>query len=108
SFDRQEVDTKSTTKVTIIDPEGLTDSSLTVVAALEILKPEEKKSLRDYANLQVAKAAKTYENFQIRPDSWKDRTIAGQPAVSVIADYTQGKTKKMGYGVWSFGQTNAV
>ena len=107
SFDRQEADTKGTTKVTIIDPEGSTDSSLTV-STLDILKPEEKKSLRDYAYLQIAKAAKTYKDFQTRANGWKDRTIAGQPAVSVIADYTQGKTKKVGYGIWSFGQTNAV
>jgi tetratricopeptide (TPR) repeat protein len=106
-FDREEADTKGTTKVRIIDPEGSTDSSLTV-SSLGILAPEEKKSLRDYANVQVAKAAKTYKDFQTRSTSWKDRTIAGQPALSVITDYTQGNTKKVGYGVWSFGQTNAV
>ncbi len=106
-FDRQEVDTKGMTKLTIIDPEGSADSLLTV-QTLDTLKPEEKKSLRDYANLQVAKAAKTYKDFQTRADGWKDRTIAGQPAVSAIADYTQGTTKKVGYGIWSFGQTNAV
>ena len=107
SFDRQEAETKGTTKVTIIDPEGLSDSSLTV-GTLDLLKPEEKKSLRDYASLQVAKTAKMYKDFQTRADSWKDRTIAGQPAISAIADYTQGTTKKVGYGVWSFGQTNGV
>jgi tetratricopeptide (TPR) repeat protein len=106
-FDRQETDTKGAAKVTIIDPEGLSDSSLTVTT-LAILKPEDKKSLRDYANLQVANAAKMYKDFQTRSNSWKDRTIAGQPAVSAIADYAQGDTKKVGYGVWSFGQTNAV
>jgi tetratricopeptide (TPR) repeat protein len=107
SFDRQESDTKGKTEVRIIDPEGAAMSSLTV-QNLDVLKPEEKKSLRDYVKLQFAKAAKMYKDFQIRPDSWKDRTIAGQPAVSAIGEYTEGKTKKVGYGVWSFGGTNGV
>jgi hypothetical protein len=106
-FDREDADTKGTTKVRIVDPDGSADSSLTV-ATLDSLKPEEKKSLRDYANLQVANAATMYKDFQTRSNSWKDRTIAGQPAVSAIADYTQGNTKKVGYGVWSFGKTNGV
>jgi hypothetical protein len=104
-FDQQEVDTKGRSKVTIVDPDGSSDSSLTVVS-MDILKPEEKKSLKDYADLQMTNASKMYENFQTR--AWNDRTLAGQPAVSAIADFTQGKTKKTAYGVWSFGPTNAV
>jgi len=107
SFDSTENDKKGKTRVTIIDPQGSAGNSLSVLP-LDSLKPEEKKSLKDYASLQVANAAKEYKDFQTRTDSWKDRTIAGQPAVSVIADYTEGKVKRVAYGIWSFGATNAV
>jgi tetratricopeptide (TPR) repeat protein len=108
-FDPQEGDTKGTTKVRIIDPQGLTDSFL-MVRTLDSLKPEEKKSLRDAANLRIAQAeeAKTLKDLQIRPNSWKDRTIAGKPAISYIGDYTAGKSKNITYGVSSFGESNEV
>ncbi len=107
SFDRAESNKKDRTHVMIIDPEALAVSSV-AVQSLDSVESADKKSLRDYVNGKLANSAKEYNNFQVRPDSWKNQTIAGQPALGVIADYTEGKEKKVGYGVWSFGQTNAV
>ncbi len=107
SFDREEVDVKGKTVVQIIDPEG-SSASLVTVESMDHIKPEEKKTLRDYVNHEVAEAAKQKKDFQVREDSRKDRKVAGQPALGVIADYVEGKTKMVAYGVWSFGETNAV
>jgi hypothetical protein len=107
SFDRQEVDKKGRTEVSIIDPDASSSSTLTV-QTLDTLEPEDKKSLQTYVNHKVEKSAKLLQNFQARPNSETNRTIAGQPAIGVIGDYTEGKTKKVAYGVWSFGTTNGV
>lgn len=106
SFDPQEADGKSKTTVRILDPEGSANSVATM-DSLDALTADQKKSLRDYANFKVTAAAKMYQDYQVRSNSWTDRTVAGQPAVSVIVDYTEAKAKKVGYGIWSFGQTNA-
>ena len=48
------------------------------------------------------------KELTIRPDSWKDRTVAGKPALSFIGDFVEGKDKKIGYAVFTFGNTNAT
>lgn len=107
SFDREESDTKGKTDLRIIDPEGLATSSLTV-ENLDVLSAEQRKSVRDYANTKITASSRLYTDFQVRTNTWKDRPVAGQPGVSVICEFTQAKTKKVGYGVWSFGPTNGV
>ena len=56
----------------------------------------------------MREAAKTLKALNIRPESWKDRTVAGHPALSVTGDFVEGKEKKVGYGVFTFGTTNAA
>jgi hypothetical protein len=104
-FDRQDSDKKGTTELTIVDPDGLSVSSL-IIAPMSILTPEERKSVRAYAQVKLDKATNIYENFQT--NTWKDLSVSGQPAVGVTASYTEKRGKKMAYGVWSFGPTNAV
>jgi len=103
-FSAQDADEKNSSKVEIIDPEGLSISEVDFGPLGDIAK----QTLREYINDKLAKAAKMYNDFQIRTNSWRNRTLAGQPGLSVVTDYAQGKNKKTGYGAWSFGRTNGV
>jgi hypothetical protein len=106
-FDANDVEKENMASVSIIDPEAMAFSSVTV-KRLDTLAPEDQKSLPAYVKHQIEKSAKVYKDFQVRADGQKERTVSGHPAISVVADYTEGKTKKVGYGVWSFGGTNGV
>jgi hypothetical protein len=107
SFDKQESDRTNKTDVTLLDPQGLASSSLSV-QTINTLRADETNSLRTFANARLAEDAKAAKDFKVRSDSWQDRTVAGQPAVSVVSDYMEGKANKVAYQVWSFGPTNAT
>ena len=92
------------TVVLLLDPEAVANSSLRVQNQ-STLKPEMLASLRRWAEAQMTRSARP---MQIRPDSWKQRTVAGHPALSVMADYTEGKEKKIAYAIYTFGATNAA
>jgi hypothetical protein len=106
-FDKGESEKKDKASVCIIDPQGVATSRLEV-QTMSTLKAEETNSLRQFANARLSEDTKVYKGFQVRADSWKDRTLAGQPAVSVVSDYVEGKVEKVAYAVWSFGPTNAT
>jgi hypothetical protein len=107
ALDKQEHPTTNKTGVMIVDPRSIAMSSLTV-ETMSTVKTNESASLRAYAQARLDDSAKEYKSFKVRANSWTDLTVAGQPAVSVVADYVQGENKKVGYGTWSFGPTNAV
>lgn len=100
-------DKKNVSNIRFIDPEGVSLSELTV-RPTESGAPTNELSLRNYITNKLADAAQIYGGFKVRANSWKDRTIAGQAGKSVIADYTEGKNAKVGYGIWSFGKTNEI
>jgi hypothetical protein len=94
-------------EVVIVDPDGIATTQL-VVGSLDKLKPEQRKSLRDWADSEIADPANGMKDLKIRPDSWQQRTVAGQPALSAIGDFVDGKDNKVAYGVFSFHGTNLV
>lgn len=106
-FFHKEQRDKDKTTVHILDPEGEAFSQLEV-KPLDKLGDDEKKSLRAWAAKDAEGVAEVLKDFKIRDDSWKELKVAGLPAVSCVADYVQGKKKKMSYGVYSFGQTTAA
>jgi hypothetical protein len=59
--------------------------------------------LRAWAEAQLNQVSQ-----QVRANSWKELTVAGHPALSVIADYVEGKEKKVAFWVFTFGATNAA
>ncbi len=68
--------------------------------SLEVIEPKSAtNSVRALVEKELADAAKTYKNFQVRADSWQERTVAGQPALGVLADYMDGEKPQVGYGV---------
>jgi tetratricopeptide (TPR) repeat protein len=64
-----------------------------------------KKAVRAFAEQAVATRVKEISNYKIRPDSWREFTVGGLPAVSVIGDYMLVQQKKSDYSVQVFGKT---
>jgi len=83
-----------------LDPEATAHSSVRVQNQSS-LKPG--TTLRAWVEAQLNQVSQ-----QVRADSWKELTVAGHPALSVIADYVEGKEKKVAYQVFTFGATNAA
>jgi hypothetical protein len=102
-------DDKTKAKVMILDPDGIA-TSIVQVGSRTNLWPEAQKSLRAWAEKEIAdgEGTKILKDLVIRPDSWKDRTVAGKPAVSFIGDFVDGDEKKIGYAAFTFGNTNAA
>jgi hypothetical protein len=107
SFDKQDLDKTDRAAVSIIDPQGAATSSLTVMMKSAI-KDGETNSVRKALEAGLAEQAKEFKNFKVRSDSWKDLTLAGCPAVSVVSDYISGKDTNVAYHVWSFDPTNSM
>ncbi len=53
----------------------------------------------------MAEAGRTKKGFKVRSDSWKERTISGLPAISPVADYTDGKRKMVAYYTYVRGKS---
>jgi hypothetical protein len=107
SFDRQDLDKTDRSAVSIIDPQGVATSDLSVTMKSSIQNGET-NSIRKAAEAGLEEQARMFKNFRVRPDSWKDLTLAGCPAVSVVSDYMSGKETNVSYHVWSFDPTNSV
>lgn len=107
TFDKQETSKADKAVVSILDPQGLA-SSILAVQTMSSLTPSETNSLLIFAKARMADEAKVMKGFSTRPGSWQDGTLSGQPSLSVVSEYMEGKAKKVFYQVWSFGATNAV
>ena len=101
-FQREDRDTKNKTQVMILDPDATALSRL-AVETRDTLKTEEKQSSRAWAEAEIEDFARQLKDFQVRADSWKERTIAGEAGVSFIADCTEGKSKQLIYAVYALG-----
>jgi hypothetical protein len=102
-------DLKNKAKVMILDPEGI-GTSIVQVGSRTNLWPEAQNSLRAWAEKEIAdgEGSKILKDLVIRPESWKDRMVAGKPGLSFIGDFVEADEKKIGYAVFTFGNTNAA
>ena len=100
---------KDKVRVVALDPDG-TATTVVSVGPRKALWPEAQKSLRAWADKEITdgEGSKTLKDLTIRPDSWKDRTVAGKPGLSLIGDFVEGSEKKIGYAVFTFGDNNAA
>ena len=78
------------------------------VVNLGELKPEEKRSVRARAEDNLVKDSKPYKALKVRPESWKERIVAGKPAASVLADFLDGPNAKVFHVVYVVGEPNAA
>jgi hypothetical protein len=106
-FDNADPDDENARKTIILDPES-TATSWMIAKSRDDLKPAQRTSLRAYADSAVKEAYKSLKDMKVREDSWKEITVAGYPAISVVADFAEMKQKNTAYAVFSFVGTNAV
>jgi len=109
-FHRSEAkDDKAQTRVVILDPDAIITATVDV-GSRKLLAPEAQKSLRTWANQEVAKTegSKALKALKIRPESWKVLSVADGPALSVVGDFEEGNEKKVGYSVFTLGTSNAA
>jgi len=104
---RENRDTKNKTQAIILDPDATALSRL-AVETLDTLKPEAKKSSRAWAEVEIEDFARQLKDFQVRPDSWKERMIAGKAGVSFLADCTEGKARQLIYATYALGDPACV
>jgi hypothetical protein len=67
-------------------------------------QPDGKKAVRAFAEQAVAARVRELKNYKVRPDSWREFTVNGLPAISVIGDYTEVQHKKCDYSVQVMGK----
>jgi tetratricopeptide (TPR) repeat protein len=102
-------DAKDKSKVVILDPDAVATCTVNV-GSTKSLWPEAQKSPRAWAEKEITdgEGSKLLKDLTIRTNSWKDCTVDGKPAVSVLGDFVEGKDKKVGYAVFALGNTNAA
>lgn len=70
--------------------------------------PATVSSLRAFADHQIAMGKKFVQQINVRTDTWRETTVDGQPALTVIADQVQGPVKAVVYIAFSLIDGNAV
>jgi hypothetical protein len=102
-------DDRDKTRVIVVEPEAIA-TTIVNVGSRKALWPEAQKSLRAWADKEIAdgEGSMVLKELTIRPESWKDRPVAGKPGLSFIGDFVDGKEKKVGYAVFTFGDTKAT
>ena len=107
-FDNADPDqTEGVSKTLILDPDAIATSWI-LAKSFDDLKPDQRASLRAYANSVIKEGSKALKDMKVREDSWQDITLAGQPALSVVADFLEMKQPQTAYAIFSFRGTNAV
>ncbi|HTS16375.1 MAG TPA: tetratricopeptide repeat protein [Verrucomicrobiae bacterium] len=86
-----------------LDPDADTYDGGMRLFATDSLSDAARKSARAWMDEDVQKN----NTRKIRPDSWKDLTIDGRPAVSCIGDYTESGTPRVQYLLRVLGKTNS-
>lgn len=88
----------------LTDAKADAEAAVVDVYATDSLKEESRKSVRAWAETEIKdNYSKEYKDLKVRADSWKDVTVAGQPAVSFLADYTESDKPRVGYLIFSIG-----
>jgi hypothetical protein len=105
-FDRTDPPGGSVYSVSFLDPEAIAVSGVEVKPTAK-MAVDKRKSLRALAESEAQEAASAYKDFTVRADSWAERTVGGQAAVSFIADYTSGKDKNVAYGIFTMSGSKA-
>jgi hypothetical protein len=106
-FRREDRDTKNKTEVMILDAEATALSRL-AVETRDTLNSAAKQSSRAWAEVEIEDFARQLKDFQVRADSWKERTIAGKAGISFVADCTEGKSRQLIYATYALGDPACV
>ena len=106
--DRKEgADEGKRAEITLLDPEAV-GTTVVKVESLGNFDEAARASVRAFAEHQIREWRKYVKELTIRADSWKEMTVAGKPAVSLVADVVQGKARSAVCAVYAFVDGNAV
>ena len=94
-------------EIVLLDSEAV-GTTLVKVEDLGDFDDAARASIRGFAEHQISDGKKYYKEFAVRADSWTETTVAGRPAVSLVADAVQGKNRYVVCGVYAFVDGNAV
>ena len=78
--------------------------TLTVMLSVASLPPG-KESPRQAAEGDIEALKGFFTEYQVRSDSWKDKKVAGLPAVSFVADYKEKDAGKIEYRTYITGSS---
>jgi hypothetical protein len=73
-------------ELTLFDADGVA-RTVVKVENLENFDAAKRESLRAFADGEISKWKKRLKDFAVRADGWTETTIAGQPALSFVADF---------------------
>lgn len=93
-------------RIVVLDPDGRVEAEVRV-QGLDSLKADARNSVRAWAEAIVAKDSAARAT-KVRADSWQERTVAGKPGISFVADFEEANAKKVAYSVCTFGDKDAV
>ena len=70
--------------------------------------PEQVASVRAYARHQVGMGKQFTPVFEVHPDSWRETTVGGQPALTCVADHARPPMKNLAVSTYALVDGNAV
>jgi tetratricopeptide (TPR) repeat protein len=102
------IETKHRT-IDMIDPEADSVSANLTLTPAASLSKEARESSRDWAEIDFRdNVSKRSKDAKIRPESWKEREVAGRPGVSYISDVTDQFGKpQVEYALYALGPQTA-
>ena len=56
------------------------------------------------AERELEGAQRRFKDYTLRPESWRERDIAGSPAISFVGDYKEGSDDYVQYRVYMLGE----
>jgi len=104
---RERPDETHRTSLVVFDPNGTAITQVRVERA-ERLDAAAMTSPRAFAEHKIAQGSRRMKSFALRADSWREFTVAGQPAVSFVADIEQGAQPEVMCGVHAVVDGRAV
>ncbi len=91
----------------VADAAGLAITTVKV-EPMKNFDPATVATLRAYADHQIAMAKKFTQEFNVRPDSWTETTVAGQPALRCLADRAHGPMRNLALVTFALVDGNTV
>jgi hypothetical protein len=93
--------------VFLLDPQAAAMTSVTATKLAD-LGVKDRESPRAWAESRAAEAGKSRTEFKVQPQSWQQRSVAGLPAASCLADYRDNKRKMVDYRLCVLGKSLAL
>jgi hypothetical protein len=92
---------------------NLVDDAGTAIITLSVkpqkdFAPAQVASLRAYADHQIAMGKQFTPVLEVHPDSWQETTVAGQPALTCVADHARPPIKNLALNTYALVDGNAV